>query len=593
MPDSEKISSVTGGSASSDEGREFRIQRIAPSDEPVLTSLFSLSYQVHEPQLRQTLSAMTRKMLRERFPAGKTDIREATFGGGLNVAVDVSDQFGAEFYLGHINEADDVEAVISSLPSRAGVVDVGTNFGVYALFAALTVEDARVVAFEPVPNAFELLERNCAQNEFADRVVCVRKAVADYDGTAEFFVASDSSFSGLRDTGRSPAQNRMDVDVTTLDSSPEAAALETVDFLKIDVEGFEAAVLKGAKRVVANSPDIVIMLEYSKKNLTEDMDAGFRRELGELIKAGFELHWKNSAGELKASKKRVQLEPTFSGNLFLWRPESAFGARLEARLIERSLARNEAQSIAPAAEFLLSNIRKLNDFAFCFERLAETLGVDSAEEPDKLIDAVSTLIKEERKAAQSAQRNAELSALRERERQTVIQRSETLRAELRAELKSRSERDNARIEALKDANRTLDEKAKQRRDAIAKLNAELDRLKAVEHLVNDQRSALQSSLTAHRTKLEEKTELVARLRSDNEALVASVGRLKDEAHSLSAQLSEAQSRNRVEAREMAQRIARFRTEAARAQIAHEALARRFAALKFMFPRQARLGEGDV
>ena len=78
----------------------------------------------------------------------------------------------------------------------------------------------------------------------------------------------DSAFSGMRATGRSSIKRIIEVPVITLDSFISRENLDRVDALKLDVEGFEANVLKGAALLLDRS-DPVIMLEISNKNLTE------------------------------------------------------------------------------------------------------------------------------------------------------------------------------------------------------------------------------------------------------------------------------------------------------------------------------------
>ena len=77
----------------------------------------------------------------------------------------------------------------------------------------------------------------------------------DAPGTAAFHVAADGSFSGLRDTGRSPAREVVEVQVVTLDGLASLRERQ-VDLLKIDVEGFEGAVLAGARERIRRAFDV-------------------------------------------------------------------------------------------------------------------------------------------------------------------------------------------------------------------------------------------------------------------------------------------------------------------------------------------------
>jgi FkbM family methyltransferase len=97
---------------------------------------------------------------------------------------------------------------------------------------------ARVLAFEPDPDAFAMLERNVSANGLED-VTLVRKAVGASDGRATFQVDPDrpgSLVGSIEDRGLPVGA---EVEVTRLSSYLEGP----VDFLKLDVEGAEGAVL--------------------------------------------------------------------------------------------------------------------------------------------------------------------------------------------------------------------------------------------------------------------------------------------------------------------------------------------------------------
>lgn len=134
---------------------------------------------------------------------------------------------------------------------RAGdtVIDVGANLGEWTLGAALAVgPSGRVLAFEPVPHVAEALARSVAINRFRWASV-VAKACADRAGEIDFSVERENT-GGSRpgtipsDAGRTFEHIR--VSAVTLDSVVAAERLARVDVIKIDVEGFEGVVLRGA-----------------------------------------------------------------------------------------------------------------------------------------------------------------------------------------------------------------------------------------------------------------------------------------------------------------------------------------------------------
>lgn len=132
-------------------------------------------------------------------------------------------------------------------------IDVGANVGVYALqFARWTGPRGRVVAFEPNPIAAGVLARHVRMNDVAGCVQVVQGAVSDKAGVSTFHMSDADGMSRLGSpnpeiAGRSRATT---VSVTTLDEFCDGQQLSP-DWLLVDVEGFEFAVLSGARRTLA------------------------------------------------------------------------------------------------------------------------------------------------------------------------------------------------------------------------------------------------------------------------------------------------------------------------------------------------------
>src|SRR5438128_4071864 len=118
------------------------------------------------------------------------------------------------------------------------IVDVGAHCGLYSIaFAQRTGDIGRVHAFEPDPANFAKLQAHCRMNGIAGRVARYPVAVADCDGSVGF-VAGQGSESHI---GAGLAN--VSVKCVCLDSIfPD----RPVDLMKIDVEGFEEVVLRGA-----------------------------------------------------------------------------------------------------------------------------------------------------------------------------------------------------------------------------------------------------------------------------------------------------------------------------------------------------------
>ncbi len=162
------------------------------------------------------------------------------------------------------------------------VLDVGANIGYTAqLFARAVEPPYRVHAFEPEERNFRWLSRTIER--LGDRVVAHQAAVGSTEGTIELWnnAANHSDHriatTTLRDSVTGPTQR---VPITTIDAHVARSATP-VSFIKIDVQGFEPAVLDGMRETVARHPRLHVALELMPAALEElgfDVD-GFVRDL--------------------------------------------------------------------------------------------------------------------------------------------------------------------------------------------------------------------------------------------------------------------------------------------------------------------------
>jgi FkbM family methyltransferase len=142
------------------------------------------------------------------------------------------------------------------------VVDVGANTGAWTrLFLNHGPSVSRALLFEPSRIAFRELVAVFGGD---DRVTCVNAAVSDSPGTMPFFEepAAGETSSLLRMHSRADA-TRKAADVTTIDAALEDHAIERVDFLKTDAEGYDLHVLRGAGRALAENRVQVVQFEYN------------------------------------------------------------------------------------------------------------------------------------------------------------------------------------------------------------------------------------------------------------------------------------------------------------------------------------------
>jgi FkbM family methyltransferase len=142
-------------------------------------------------------------------------------------------------------------------------VDAGANIGAYTLPAARLVgPEGRVVSFEAHPVTYRLLARNVAENGLAN-VAAVNEALGEAAGTLTLsFTEANPGETHVAAAGESGAS----VPVTPLDAALAARGVTAVDYLKIDVGGFELPVLRGALGTIRANPGLLIQTELQERH---------------------------------------------------------------------------------------------------------------------------------------------------------------------------------------------------------------------------------------------------------------------------------------------------------------------------------------
>ena len=163
-------------------------------------------------------------------------------------------------------------------------LDLGAYLGWYTLLAARDVGPyGKVYAFEADPRTFRFLRHNVRLNGYGGRVATVPKAVSDEIGAMPFYLHAGLGWnSGL--WKHEGAERAVTVDVTTVDAT---LGDQRVDVVKMDIEGAEIRALRGMKRVLSRSPDVVMLVEFNAKALA-GAGGSLQGLLQELRELGFD-----------------------------------------------------------------------------------------------------------------------------------------------------------------------------------------------------------------------------------------------------------------------------------------------------------------
>ena len=157
-------------------------------------------------------------------------------------------------------------AIAANLPAGGTFVDVGAHMGHCSLMAATVIgSGGRIIAMEANPETVTLLKRNIAASGAEVEVLPI--ACSESEGFVDLWAASNtnSGSSSISKTNASlagTAQTSYRVVSRTLDSVLNDLGVKQVDVLKIDVEGSEMGVLRGARKTLSERrPKLMIELD--------------------------------------------------------------------------------------------------------------------------------------------------------------------------------------------------------------------------------------------------------------------------------------------------------------------------------------------
>ena len=183
---------------------------------------------------------------------------------------------------GFVPSAPEAEMIRRVAAGHPVFFDIGANVGVWTVALAAAHPKAHVYSFEPAPATFRTLCKNVALNRLAN-VSAAQVAVSDATGVLAFQITRNRSFfnrlaprkATAEELGRGRFTEAHTVDVKSirLDEFCESQGISRIGFLKIDCEGAEPSILKGAERLLRRRAIDLIWMEVDPENLREMGDS--------------------------------------------------------------------------------------------------------------------------------------------------------------------------------------------------------------------------------------------------------------------------------------------------------------------------------
>lgn len=182
-------------------------------------------------------------------------------------------KYGFEFYCR--NNKDDFKVmtiheddIIERFLPKDGdiVVDIGAHIGLYTIISSKRVGfNGKVIAIEAHPENFEILNRNIHLNQLTNVIALNYAVYSEEEERLKLYLPSGESgftkYNTIMPKFAKRDEKFVEVTANTLDNLLQSNGIRAVNWIKIDVEGAEFEVLKGAHNVLSESKDIALLIE--------------------------------------------------------------------------------------------------------------------------------------------------------------------------------------------------------------------------------------------------------------------------------------------------------------------------------------------
>ena len=171
----------------------------------------------------------------------------------------IIENVGFDIFADGIFEEDSIRLIISSLPEKAGWLDIGANIGSICIPVCRLRPDVSAIAIEASPRVFGYLEKNVSMNHL-ENLRLVNKALSDSGGEQVSFFSPEEKFGKGSMSSVFTSKAEM-TETITLDELVDQFNIKP-SFIKIDVEGYECQVFRGGKKLLSNPGAPAILFEF-------------------------------------------------------------------------------------------------------------------------------------------------------------------------------------------------------------------------------------------------------------------------------------------------------------------------------------------
>lgn len=184
----------------------------------------------------------------------------------------------------YTKEPDTLNWIDSFQPNNSGNIifwDIGANIGLYSIYAAVKFKDIKIISFEPSTSNTRTLSRNFSINNLESKISIFPLALSDNQNIISTFnetrfsegssisnFNSDIDFRG-KIVKKNQIKNKYNLFGTNIDNLILNKTLIVPNYIKIDVDGIEHLILKGAQNLLKNKDFKELLIEINPTNVKQ------------------------------------------------------------------------------------------------------------------------------------------------------------------------------------------------------------------------------------------------------------------------------------------------------------------------------------
>lgn len=216
---------------------------------------------------------MLRYLLTPLLPPKDTEFLLTVPGGG-SVQVGYRETLGLSSLLYGTFEKGELEFVSQYLRHGDTAMDIGANIGLFAVVMGRTIgQRGEVIAFDPVPTNIVRLKSNLNRNGISAEAV-YELALGSSNGQMELKMSDDTAYASMHKVEYGFGNGKViQVNVKRLDDIWNERGRPMISFIKMDVEGAEVEVIKGAGEMLAQCHPTMLIEANTPQHLAKLMEA--------------------------------------------------------------------------------------------------------------------------------------------------------------------------------------------------------------------------------------------------------------------------------------------------------------------------------